>query len=250
MNAVDNDLNIDSTSSTSSASSTSRPARRYWLGVGVAAVGIAVVTVGLALVPPSDEPSRVIVEPFPRTPGPSSVLSHETVTPPLTDSPPPPAPLPKELTEASRLQLDRIGHVEIGMTLDEASAAAGKPITIEARSDRGRGCAHAVAEGGPEGLAFMVINGRIARIEVRSGPVATLEGIKTGSTVEEVLAAYSGRIRVEPHTYTARFGGQYLIYEPDPSSGHLGLLFETDGSRVTMFRSGLVGAVMAPEGCS
>lgn len=244
MNALDTDLNIDSTASPSSSPRTSR---RYWLGVGAAVAAIAVATAGLALVSPRDEPSRVIVEP-----GPTAVQSHETATPPLTDSPPPPAPLPKELTEGTRLQLNRIGPVEVGMTLEEASAAAGKPITVVPRSNlAGDGsCAHAVAEGGPEGLRFMVVNGRIARMEVGRGPVATMEGITTASTVEDVLAAYPGRIRVEPHTYTARRGGQYLILEPHPSSRDYSLLFETDGSRVTAFRSGLLGAVMAPEGCS
>ena len=110
-------------------------------------------------------------------------------------------------------------------------------------------CAHAVAESGPEDLFFMVIDGRIVRIEVRRGPVATAEGISAGSTVRDVTDANSGRVRVEPHTYTARFGGQYLIHEPEGANG-LSMLFETDGTRVTTFRSGLTRAVMAPEDCA
>lgn len=240
MNTLETDPVIDSTTPPAR-----RPSRVRWLWTGAAAVTIAGVT-GLALVSGMQQTSRVIVEPVPQTPG--------LAAGPQTQEPgvrlPTPAPPPRELTEASRLELDRIGRVVVGMTLEQASEAAGTPITIDARSDRGRGCAHALAEGGPEGLRFMVVNGQIVRIEVGRGPVATVEGITTGSSVQDVLAAYSGRIRVEPHTYTARTGGQYLIYEPDASSGHLSLLFETDGSRVTTFRSGLFGPVMAPEGCS
>jgi hypothetical protein len=139
------------------------------------------------------------------------------------------------------------------MTLDEASAAHGKPVAIDSRTlgpGWERGCGHALAEGGPEGLRFMVLHGRIVRIEVGRGPVATREGITTGSPVQDVLTAYAGRIRVEPHTYTARAGGQYLIVDETAGGTPMSILFETDGSRVTQFRSGLTNAAMAPEGCT
>jgi hypothetical protein len=96
----------------------------------------------------------------------------------------------------------------------------------------------------------MVMNGTIVRIEVGRGPVGTREGITTGSPVQDVLAAYAGRIRVEPHTYTARRGGQYLIVDETSGGIPMSILFETDGSRVTQFRSGLTNWVMAPEGCT
>jgi hypothetical protein len=94
----------------------------------------------------------------------------------------------------------------------------------------------------------MVDHGRIVRIEVGDGPVATPEGISTGSPVPAVLAAYAGRIRVEPHTYLR--SGQYLIVDETVGGTPMSLLFETDGNWVTQFRSGLTNWVMAPEGCS
>lgn len=237
MHAMSTDHEIES----STTDAGDRPPPR-WLGVAAAAVGVAVVTAGLTLVPRGDGPSAVNVEPLPHA-SPSTAVGE----PPTTITPPLPAPL----DDASRLQLDRIGRVHVGMTLDEASAAAGTPVTIVPGSNApGTGrCAHAVAQSGFEGVQFMLVDGRIVRIEVGHGPVATLEGIGTGSTVHDVLTAYSGRIRVEPHTYTARSGGQYLIHETEGANG-LSMLFETDGSRVTTFRSGFTGAVMAPEGCA
>jgi hypothetical protein len=68
--------------------------------------------------------------------------------------------------------------------------------------------------------------------------------------VQDVLAAYAGRIRVEPHAYTARRGGQYLIVDGPSDGTPMSVLFETDGSRVTQFRSGLTNSVMTPEGCT
>lgn len=66
------------------------------------------------------------------------------------------------------------------MTLDEATVAAGVAVRIDPRTDLGRGCAHAVAEGGPQGLRFMVEHGRILRVEVGRSAILTLSGVGTG----------------------------------------------------------------------
>ncbi len=244
MNASHTDLIIDSSSPTAP-----RRSRGRWsaLAAAVSAAGIAA---GLVLIAPGDGPTPRIVD--------IQVKNEDGPTPQIVDtqakdSAPPPAPIPKTLTDTSHLELNRIGPIVVGMTLEEASTAHGKPVTIDSRTlgpGWKRGCGHALAEGGPEGLRFMVMNGSIVRIEVGRGPVATREGITTGSPVQDVLAAYAGRIRVEPHTYTARRGGQYLIVDEIVDATPMSILFETDGSRVTQFRSGLTGPVMAPEGCS
>jgi hypothetical protein len=229
VNALDTDLIIDSTSPAP------RKSGRRWLALAAAAVSLFGITAGLVLTAPDDGATPRIVDM------------------PVEDSPPTSAPRPKALTDTSHLELNRIGPIVVGMTVDEASAAHGKPVAIDSRTlgpGWKRGCGHALAEGGPEGLRFMVMNGTIVRIEVGRGPVATREGITTGSPVEDVFAAYAGRIRVEPHTYSARTGGQYLIVDEISGGTPMSILFETDGSRVTQFRSGLTNWVMAPEGCT
>ncbi|MGI8807001.1 MAG: hypothetical protein ACR2KK_04010 [Acidimicrobiales bacterium] len=231
MNALDTDPIIDSPSPCAP-----RRSRARWVALGAAVMSVAAITAGLVLTAPDDGPTPRIVET------------------PIQDAPPTPAPpTPKTLTGSSRLEVNGIGPIVVGMTLDEASAAHGKPVAFDPRTVAApgwkRGCAHAIAEGGPEGLRFMVVDGRIVRIEAQRGPVATPEGMTTGSPVPDVLAAYAGRIRVELHPYS-RTGGQYLIVDETLSGTPMSILFETDGSRVTQFRSGLTGAVMAPEGCS
>ena len=205
------------------------------MALGAAAAFVAVLTAGLALIAPNDGSTPHIVDT------------------PVEDFPSASAPIAKTLTDTSHLELNRIGPIVVGMTLDEASAANGKPVAIDSRTlgpGWKRGCGHARAEGGPEGLRFMVVNGSIVRIEVGRGPVTTREGITTGSPVQDVLAAYAGRIRVEPHTYTALTGGQYLIVDGTSDGKPMSILFETDGSRVMQFASGLTNWVMQPEGCT
>jgi len=199
----------------------------------LAAVGIGAATLTVAsLVATSGSEKATLVAPPLGDEAPTTTLAHE----PLSDT--------------SRLRLDGIGPVWLGMSLDEASSATGQAIRVDPRTDRGRGCAHAIADGGPPNLRFMVVNGRIARVEAGPGPVRTLAGVGAGSTEAEVLAAYPDRIRVQPNPYTGHLGGKDLIYMPDEASRHLSMLFEVSDGRVRTFRSGWDPAVMAPEGCS
>jgi len=158
------------------------------------------------------------------------------------------APIRQErLSVESRLSLDGIGPVDVGMTLDEASAAAGTPIRIKPNQPFGPECQYAAAAAVPE-VNFMVINGRIARVDA-SGRVTTVSGMGKGSTEDAVKRTYPGRIEVQGHPYVPT--GHYLVYVPaDPALAHLSMIFETDGAVVTRFRSGMKGAVAQIEGCA
>ncbi|HVF13485.1 MAG TPA: hypothetical protein VM942_02740 [Acidimicrobiales bacterium] len=137
------------------------------------------------------------------------------------------------------------------MTLDQASAAAGTPIRIRPDDPYDGDCKYAYAVGLPE-VGFMVINGRIARVDVGDSGVrrvTTVSGVGTGDTEETIKRTYPGRIHVEGHPYVPT--GHYLVYVPtDPALAHLSMVFETDGQVVTTFRAGMKGAVSQIEGCS
>ncbi|MGI8984887.1 MAG: hypothetical protein ACR2HM_10200 [Acidimicrobiales bacterium] len=175
----------------------------------------------------------------------TTIRPAPTVTTTTTTAP------PERIAADSRLSLGGIGPVDVGMTLEEASAAAGTPIRVRPGNPFGSECEYAYADAVP-GMAFMVINGRIARVDVGSpngGRVTTVSGIGEGSTEDEVKRTYPGRIQVQGHPYVPT--GHYLVYAPaDANLAHLSLIFETDGRVVTRFRSGMKGAVAQIEGCS
>jgi hypothetical protein len=162
------------------------------------------------------------------------------------------------LSENTPLEFDRIGPIKVGMTLAQATAAAGKPVKYDP-SYPFDFCGHAKVEGGPEGLVFMVRRAKetdpwhIARIDVDGkSRIATASGIRIGATEAEVKQAYSGpgkegTLKVEPHEYTE--AGHYITYDVDGPEGNL-LLFETDGTKVTRFRSGQQEPVGYVEGCA
>lgn len=216
----------------------SRHGRWRWVGAVAGPGALLTAALAIAAIPTGESGSTVLV---PNAPLPSATAPE-----------PAPPVAPERLSASSRLRLDGIGPVLVGMSLDEASAAAGMAFGIVPNSDRiGTGaCAYAAAEGGPEGVSFMVVNGRIVRIDVTSAHIRTVSGIGAGSTEADVLAAYPDRIRVQPNPYAGHRGARDLVYVPDEGSRHLGFLFQADGGRVNSFRSGLSNAVMAPEGCA
>lgn len=165
----------------------------------------------------------------------------------------------KELTAKSPVRLDGIGPIVMEMTLAEATAAVGRRVAVVLGSltsgDDTDLCGFATVEGGPDGLSFMVNRDapsdewRIVRLDVADdGTMATGGGIRVGSTEEEVKRVYAEDVKTEPHAYTGP-EGHYMVVDLDGRRG-MKLLFETDGTRVLTYRSGLESAVDSPEGCA
>jgi hypothetical protein len=134
------------------------------------------------------------------------------------------------------------------MTVAEAGTAIGEVLGGGGGPDSLATCRYAVSGRAPAGVAFMVVDGRVARVDVDSGAAATAEGARVGDSEERVRALYAGRVAVTPHKYT---DGHYLTVRPaaPADSGHR-LVFETDGKRVTEYRAGQLPAVEWVEGCS
>lgn len=139
------------------------------------------------------------------------------------------------------------------MTVAEAEAALGVPLRGRAGAES-PGCwiTHR-ADGRDPGIGYMVVHGRIHRIDVQpqngEGPTVTSpEGVGIGTAEATARSAYGARLRVEPHPYTGADGGRYLILNtPD---GRSGLIFETYAGVVTDFRAGLRPELGYVEGCS
>jgi hypothetical protein len=141
---------------------------------------------------------------------------------------------------------DGLGQLQIGMTLTEAVNMG----LLNERPDLKSACDFvfpAVGAGIPDGVGVMVVKGKVARIDVDTGAVATEEGAKIGDTEARIRAIYTEDLEVRPHKYT---DGHYMIVKGDSASAGKEIVFETDGQKVTMFRAGRLPEVEWVEGCS
>jgi hypothetical protein len=152
-----------------------------------------------------------------------------------------------KLTEKSKLFLNKIEKITIGMTVKQAEKAAA--ITLVNGDEPNKFCYYVSPKVKPKDISFMVSEYKIARIDIDNKNISTVKGAKIGDTETKIKQLYKGYIKVEPHQYVEK--GHYLIFVPkDKVDQNYRIVFETDGKKVTRFRSGKLPEVEYVEGCS
>lgn len=95
----------------------------------------------------------------------------------------------------------------------------------------------------------MLINNRVARVDVSRRGIATPSGIRVGDSETSVRRKLAGRLTVSPHEYVR--GGSYLEFTPrDAKDSNRRVIFETNGRRITYIRAGRLPEVRYVEGCA
>ena len=141
-----------------------------------------------------------------------------------------------------------LGDIRIGMTLAQLQAVLG-PLGDTTKLNRQCDIVSAVDPFRlPAGVSITQVNGRVARIDVENDSIATDKGIRVGDSEAKVKEAYGSGVIVEPHKY---IDGHYLsIKSGTDSATAKGIVFETDGKKVTTFRAGYWDPVRWVEGCA
>lgn len=139
-----------------------------------------------------------------------------------------------------------VGAVRIGSTLAQLNAALGEQL--RPAYDVNPECDYVDPAALPPGIALMVDQDTVVRIDVDTTGIPTAEGAVVGDTEERVLALYRGRVTVQPHKYTGP-EGHYLVVKWPADTLHL-LIFETDGKKVLNYRAGIRPGVEYVEGCA
>ena len=138
-----------------------------------------------------------------------------------------------------------IGPIRAGMTVAEAAKAMGGGFGAPAGYDGG--CGYAALTKAPRGLAVMLENNKVARVEIRSGSIPTSAGAKIGDTEARIKSLYGARVTSTPAKYDPK--GHYLTVTPTDKNAPYRIVFETDGKVVTNYRSGQLPAVEYVERC-
>ncbi|GFE70174.1 hypothetical protein CFPU101_27840 [Chroococcus sp. FPU101] len=151
-----------------------------------------------------------------------------------------------KLTEQFKVTINGIGSIQVGMTPQKASQASGIAIVPLGKDPQ---CVYYQPKEQPKDIGFMVNNGTISRIDIRNSQITTRSGAKIGDTEARIKSLYPGQIEVTPHKYVPN--GHYLTFIPkDAADKNYRVIFETDGKRVTRYRSGKLPEVAWVEGCS
>ncbi|MBD2446129.1 hypothetical protein H6G76_02945 [Nostoc sp. FACHB-152] len=151
-----------------------------------------------------------------------------------------------KLTHQSKVFINGIGPVRVGMSVTQAAKAAGTKLV----GDRPNKICYYVRPQEEKHIGLMISGGRVARVDVyKDSQITTVKGAKIGDPEARIKSLYPGQIQVSLHKYVP--GGHYLTFVPkDPSDQNYRVIFETDGKRVTGFRSGQLPEVEYVEGCS
>ena len=135
-----------------------------------------------------------------------------------------------------------VGPVWVGMTLAQMKAALHQKLAEEESGSEGCFYVHAR---GHDHVGFMMIDGRLARIDVDAPGIFTASGIQVGDPETKAQRTYGARMKTSEHKYIDT--GHYLTVRANDH--RYGIRFETDKGKITMFYVGTYEAIQYVEGC-
>jgi len=143
------------------------------------------------------------------------------------------------------VRLHGIGPVRIGMSLSDLNRVLHTHYTKPTDPDE-QACSY-VEVPHHSGIELMILDGRVARVDVDNASTRTAKGIHNGDSESHALQAYGKRLEVEPHEYYPETGHYLTLYSKDEK---LGIRFETDDGKITRYYAGTTRAIALVEGCS
>jgi hypothetical protein len=150
---------------------------------------------------------------------------------------------PLQASKSWVIRSEGVGPAKIGMTLSQLNMVLHEKFSMP--EDKGdQGCFYVEPTRHPH-IAFMIEDGRLARVDVDARGISTSEGIQVGDSEADARRVYGPSLKVETLQYTEE--GHYLTLRS--SDGRYGLRFETEKGKIQRFYAGRFAAVQYVEGC-
>jgi hypothetical protein len=128
------------------------------------------------------------------------------------------------------------------MSLAQLSAALHQELGPDERDEHS--CFYIDAHG-HDHVGFMIIDGKVARVDVGAPGAKTSAGIQVGDTEAHARQVYGSRMKVTAHTYVD--DGHYLTVRS--ADGRYGIRFETENDKIIGYYAGNYKAIQYVEGC-
>ena len=142
------------------------------------------------------------------------------------------------------LSMTGLGAIRAGMTVEQVL-----PLADWSGFERGKkpeGCWYLRYEGA-DSFALMIIDNRVARIELgKKSRLHTLAGARIGTSEDELKQMYGARLEAQPHKYVE--GGHNYVLRS--GAGTEGLRFEVYAGVVQVAQAGPWEHLNYVEGCS
>jgi len=169
---------------------------------------------------------------------PRAVVETTTTTEPSFEGPP-------EFDSNSSVSTVGIDAVTFGMTVFRAENAIGGKLVPIAGTDA---TCHVVRPGGgPNGVLLTVTAGTVERVDITTPDITTRSGAGVGMSEEGLASLFGDSLTTE----ASATGGNRVIFTPsDAADAQFRVIFETDGSTVTSFRSGRLPQVDPVTPCA
>ena len=135
-----------------------------------------------------------------------------------------------------------VGPVKIGMTPAELSATLHQKLSED--EGGGENCFYVTVRD-HDHVSFMIVEGRLVRIDVDAPGVATSAGIQVGDSEVRARKVYGNRMKVTAHFYID--DGYYLTSRS--ADGRYGVRFETASGKIVRYYAGNYDAIQYVEGC-
>jgi len=146
--------------------------------------------------------------------------------------------------EAWVIREDGAGPVKIGMSLSQVNTVLHERFSLPPDGDA-LSCFYVSPKRHPR-ITFMILDGRLGRIDVDGAGIFTAAGVQVGDSEAHALEVYGSKLKVEPHKYMGS-DGYYLTGQ---SNDHrYGIRFETVKGKITAFYAGRFDAIQFVEGC-
>jgi hypothetical protein len=133
-------------------------------------------------------------------------------------------------------------RVVVGMTLDQARAVF--PDTLESFAGETGECFMVFPAGRPEQFTYMIVNGKVARVDILMPGYLTDKGAQVGWRQDDLLRVYSDRAKIFPNKYDET--KRDIVID---TRFNYQMIFETDGKKVLKYRAGVLPPVSYVEGC-
>ncbi len=171
-----------------------------------------------------------------------------TLPPPITFAPADDLPPDCETSGlvGSTVSTVGFGAVSFGMSVRTAEGAS--DTCLAADREVNGDCYYVLPAGGPEGVALLVTARTIERVDIFSGTTTTRSGAGIGTTELELQDLFPDQIEIRDHP-TDPNGHELWFVPRDEGDAKFRVVFETDGTRVTRFRSGRIPQVNDPVTC-